>query len=250
LKFKKYSPLLVHSFLIRVSDREKASAVDFNYYSEYSTRHNSEFKQAPSSKRVKIHHHHNNWHNNHNKMKSTSSYQETCNTASMSLLSLTLSGKIGYKSSRIPSSMPSHIRAIDRYADSDRTEPAAEPPLKLNADTQCSRIPLKDGALPRSTVHVSRNIIRTFSESSKTQLGASPMTSCSYRTMSKEYDMDTWRMYNRIQEARSQKSEPCFHSPESQDDNEQDKTPEEIYFVQPTNRMELGYAEEIFDLEL
>jgi hypothetical protein len=33
-------------------------------------------------------------------------------------------------------------------------------------------------------------------------LAASPLTSCSYQTIGKEYDMDTWRMYERIQKMR------------------------------------------------
>jgi hypothetical protein len=33
-------------------------------------------------------------------------------------------------------------------------------------------------------------------------LAASPLTSCSYQTIGKEYDMDTWRMYERIQSTR------------------------------------------------
>jgi hypothetical protein len=38
-------------------------------------------------------------------------------------------------------------------------------------------------------------------------LAASPLTSCSYQTMRKEYDMDTWRMYERIQAKRDQSDE-------------------------------------------
>ena len=32
---------------------------------------------------------------------------------------------------------------------------------------------------------------------------ASPLTACSYQTMQQEYDRDTWRMYERIQSART-----------------------------------------------
>jgi hypothetical protein len=46
-----------------------------------------------------------------------------------------------------------------------------------------------------------------------------PLTSCSYQTLRMEYDMDTWRMYERIQSARArcnentlQKSAECIHN--------------------------------------
>jgi hypothetical protein len=43
-------------------------------------------------------------------------------------------------------------------------------------------------------------------------LAASPLTSCSFQTIEKEYDMDTWRMYERIQSTRARRSDEKFLS--------------------------------------
>jgi hypothetical protein len=193
------------------------------------------------------------------------SYRETSsyNHSDMSLLTLILSGTMDSDSSKMPSVTSRHnILNSDSCTDHDdrTTEPTSvEPPLELDSEESYRREIMKTRSLALPTDCGSRNRIRTYSQCSKTTLGASPLTSCSYKTMSKEYDMDTWRMYNRIQEARSHEIEGFFLSrvDSNGDDGRErnESTDENMCYLKSahyptTHLVEWSCGEEIFDLEL
>ncbi len=114
------------------------------------------------------------------------------NTQSMSLLSAYLSGGTERNMGLSIGRSPSFLKSDSIQESSCDASETSEPPESL----RCSDgTPLHDKQRIR---HLSTSSISPIHD-----LAASPLTSCSYKTLTKEYNMDTWRMYERIQTARS-----------------------------------------------
>ena len=184
----------------------------------------------------------------------------------MSLLSLSLA-QFGDQSRSDAVPLPRLLRSLPgKNAETiDREQPTREPPLNLSIDLtrDFPKTTSETGEIPNFDAAIHSNILsrdRTLSFSAQRQenhLGASsPLTSCSYQTMSKVYDMDTWRMYHRIQSARSQESSDVSHPRNLEDENDDEhrnniETPESRRdYMQPPQLTPVGYGEELFDLEL
>lgn len=81
---------------------------------------------------------------------------------------------------------------------------ALEPPESLSYSK--SMVAGGSGRLPfdlPETATIRRRNAVSLSPSKKHDLASSPLSSRPYQTLTKEYDMDTWRMYQRIQTARA-----------------------------------------------
>ena len=78
---------------------------------------------------------------------------------------------------------------------------SVEPPLSLQEIERSGNSILHQRIPPSSQLGIHQN--RANLDSRYQNMGESPLTACSYRTMKTEYDMETRRMYERIQAART-----------------------------------------------
>jgi hypothetical protein len=76
---------------------------------------------------------------------------------------------------------------------------STEPPLSLQTILSYGNSLLTERIHPQAAFSHNRLICSLAND-----LAASPLTSCSYQTLRKEYNIDTWRMHEHIQAKRAQ----------------------------------------------
>jgi hypothetical protein len=86
----------------------------------------------------------------------------------------------------------------------ESSDNCTEPPLSVRDDSGIFQQDSQEFPLHHSLIRLRPG--RIISPLANSNLEASPLTDSSPRVMEREYDRDTWRMYERIQSARSSSS--------------------------------------------
>ena len=174
--------------------------------------------------------------------------QSPQSTQTMSLLSMYLSG--GTDSSKGVAILRSPVwRPDTKHAeDLDNSSETSEPPESLYY-SKCGETTYDYDQI--------RNLRTSSPVSPVHDLAGSPLTSCSYQTLTKEYNMDTWRMYERIQAARLQGDKGLFSLVQeavdqiTYDSSGDDGNQESIYPIsEQLLSGPLSEADDIFELEM
>ena len=89
---------------------------------------------------------------------------------------------------------------------------SSDPPVSLKQDSVLGFSRILMVSESQHPVSLKRRETPSFSlydgsSTSSSPTTAAPLTACSYQTMQQEYDKDTWRMYERIQSARTSREE-------------------------------------------